>query len=720
MARSAAHAPSTGFPLLQTGGVGRWRLPSIERWLEAERDQLPLWIPIMLGTGVAAWFVLPDAARWTGFIAFALSIALAGAVVMRGGRLGPVIAIAGCAMAIGCGLVWLRAERVAAPVLSRPAIVAFSGTVERVEALPARDLVRVRLRVRSVDGEGGLPPLVRVNLAEKDVPTGLTRGAVLRLRARLMPPAPPAVPGAYDFARVAWFDGLGASGRGFAPVEIVTPGEAPGADLRNRVARHIEGRVAGSAGGIASALATGDEGAISEEDAEAMRRSGLAHLLSISGLHVTAVVGATMLLVLKLLALSPALALHVRLPLVAAGVAAAVAVGYTLFSGSEVPTVRSCIAALLVLAALAIGREAITLRLVAAGATIVLLLWPESIAGPSFQLSFAAVTAIIGLQEHPRVRGWFARREESGVRRIGRGLASLLLTGFAVELALTPIALFHFHKAGVYGALANIVAIPLTTFVTMPLEALALLFDLVGLGAPLWWLVGVSLELLLWIARSVAAAPGAVTALPAMPAGSFAAMLVGMLWVGLWRTQVRWLGSVPLAIGAAWALATPSPDLIVTGDGRHLALRSEDGGMALLRDRAGDYVRSMLGETGGTDDDLTALVDREDVRCSADLCIADYRSETRSWRILATRSGYFVDAGELIAACRQADIVVADRGLPKACVPRWLRLDRQTLAKTGGIAIAFDAGRVVTVRSPGDRHPWVMPPTVRPPRYRAQ
>src|SRR6185369_11233097 len=112
------------------------------------------------------------------------------------------------------------------------------------------------------------------------------------------------------------------------------------------------------------------------------------------------------------------------------------------------PAVRSCAAALLVLIALSLGREAITLRLVAAGAFFVLLLWPEALAGPSFQLSFAAVTAIIALHEHPRVRGWFARREEGRGRRLARNLASLLLTGLVVEMALMPIGLFHFHKAG--------------------------------------------------------------------------------------------------------------------------------------------------------------------------------------------------------------------------------------------------------------------------------
>ncbi len=310
---------------------------------------------------------------------------------------------------------------------------------------------------------------------------------------------------------------LGATGKGFAPVEVLKPGEAPGSDLRAALSAHIESKLSGSAGGIATALATGDQGAISIADTQAMQRSGLAHLLSVSGLHVSAVTAVTMLIVMRLLALFPMLALRWRLPLIAAGAAAAAAIGYTWLTGAQVPTIRSCVAALMVLVALSLGREAITLRLVAAGAFFVLLLWPEALAGPSFQLSFAAVTAIIALHEHPRIRALFAKREEGRGRRLLRELGSLLLTGLVVELALIPIGLFHFHRAGVYGVLANIVAIPLTTFVIMPLEALALLLDLVGLGAPVWWLTQKALDLLLWLANTTASAPGAVAALPSMP-----------------------------------------------------------------------------------------------------------------------------------------------------------------------------------------------------------
>lgn len=694
-------------------GAG-WGFPkgrgAIERWLEAERGQLPLWLPVAFGAGITAWFVLADARQWIGFVVAALGVAVAGAVVP--GRLGRSLLVLGLLLAAGCGAIWWRAESVSGPVLARPAIASFDAEVLHIDSLSARGLVRLIL---APVGRADLPPRVRVNVDAGAVPAGIGIGARVALRARLLPPPGPSVPGAYDFRRVAWFDGVGATGKVLDAVTLRRPPPQAGQDLRAALSTHIEAKLAGSTGGIATALATGDEGAITEDDSEAMRRAGLAHLLSVSGLHVTAVTGAAMLVVLRLLALSPWLALRVRLPLVAAGAGALAAIGYTWLTGGQVPTIRSCVAALLVLVALSLGREALTLRLVAAGAMVVLLLWPESLAGPSFQLSFTAVAAIVALHESPRMRRWFEAREEGLARRIAREAGSLLLTGLLVELALMPIGLFHFHKGGVYGAVANIAAIPLTTFVVMPLEALALVADLVGLGMPFWWLTGKAMALLLWIAHTAASAPGSVAALPVMPAGAFALMVLGGLWLGLWRTRVRMAGLVPLVAGAAWALITPGPDLLVTGDGRHVALRMTDGSFALLRDRAGDFTRQVLGENGGVEPDaFTALAGRPDARCSADLCLSEIRHGGRIWRVAATRSAYPVAWRDIVAACAASDVVVSDRRLPRACHPRWLRLDRTALARTGGVAISFAGGTLRTVRGAG-HHPWLDPPTVQPP-----
>jgi competence protein ComEC len=688
---------------------------AIETWLDRERDQLAHWPVIAGGFGIASWYLLATQQAWIASMLAASGLAIL-AWLWVPDRRGRFLVMAAIAFVIGMAAIWLRAERVAAPVLGRPAVVRFDARVARVEAQPAEE--RTRLTLTPI-ARPDLPPRVRVNVADADMATGIVPAATVSLRARLMPPAPASVPGSYDFARAAWFQGLGATGRVLGKVRVVAApvDELAGdrlAGWRMRLTGHIQSALPGSPGGVASAFVTGDRGAIAEADTEAMQRAGLTHLLSISGLHVTAVIGAVMLLTVRLLALSPWLALRAPLPLVGAAAGALAGLAYTLLSGAEVPTIRSCVAALLVLGGLALGREAITMRLVATGALVILLLWPESLVGPSFQLSFAAVTAIVALHEHPRLRALFLRRDESVVLRFGRILLSLLVTGVAVEAALAPIALFHFHRAGVYGSLANTVAIPLTTFVIMPAEAIALVLDLIGFGAPAWWVSGHAIGLLLGIAHWVSAAPGAVAAFPTMPAGAFASFVAGGLWISLWRTPVRRLGWIGVAIGAIWVALTTPADLLVTGDGRHVAIVQPNGSIALLRPRAGDYVRDMLGESAGAVHEATALDAGSGARCSIDFCTARITRDARSWQLLATRSPYLVPVGILAHGCAQMDIVISERRLPRSCRPRWLKLDRTLLARTGGVAIDLGTSRITTVfRSPDD-HPWRRPTSVQP------
>lgn len=712
MTAGDARAPSIAPPPSQsrrvaalrhwTGTAGAW----IEHRADAERDQLALWLPVALGLGIAAWFALPDERAWAGFLLLAVALALLPLAVAPGTRAGRALSLFFLAAAIGCAGAWWRAERAAAPRLHRERMAAFEATVETSQRLPAKEAVRLIVRT---DAGSGLPPRLRVNVDQKMAGQGMRPGDRLSLRVWLMPPAPPAVPGAYDFARAAWFQQVGGTGRALEVRRLGSAGasgwRARLSESRQRLADHIRGRLEGGAGGIAAALATGDQAGIGEEDAEAMRRSGLAHLLSVSGLHLTAVVGAVMLVVLKLLALSPTLALRFRLVLIAAAAGALAGIAYTLLTGAEVPTVRACIASLLILLGIALGREALTLRLVAVGALAVLLLWPESLVGPSFQMSFAAIVAIVALHEHAGIKALLAARDEIWPLKVARALMGLILTGLAVEIALIPIALWHFHRSGLYGAFANIIAIPLTTFIVMPLEAGALLLDLFDLGAPLWWATGAALDLLLGLAHRTAAAPGAVTMLPTMPAVAFAAMAAGGLWLALWRTRWRRWGLAPIAAGAVAAAFTPSPDILITGDGRHLAMRTSTGELALLRGRAGDYVRDTLAESAGRESEFVEMEQLRDGDCSPDFCLAHILKDGRHWTILASRSDRLVPTEMLAPACARADVVVSDRRLPAACRPRWLKADRALLSRTGGLSIVLgDSPRVATVAH--GEHPW--------------
>jgi len=695
-------------------------LDALDRFLgDAGFDRAP-WLAVAFAAGIAAWFGLGNSWHWLALIAGCLAVALLAWAAMRGEGRFPYVRQALAAVpvliAAGCVVVWMKSAQVGAPAIARPAVAELTGAVLGRQERPAEARVRLVLATR----EPGSGRAIRVRL---NLPAGFDRpeiaaGAQVRLRARLVPPAPPMLPGGYDFARAAWFAGLSATGSGLGPVTIVRPSDSRGWLSRVQIAlsRHVRGQLPGSAGSIAAAYASGDRGAIEPADDAAMRDAGLSHLLSISGLHVSAVVAAGYFLAIKLLALWPWLALRVRLPLVAAGTGATAGIGYTLLTGAEVPTIRSCIGAVLVLIALALGREALSMRMVAVAAFVVMLFWPEAIVGPSFQMSFAAVIAIVALSGSAPVRRFMAPREEGWIVRGLRYTAMLLATGVVIELALMPIGLFHFHRAGVYGALANVAGIPLTTVVTMPLIAFALLLDLVGAGAPAWWLAGQSIDLLLALAHWVAARPGAVTVLPAMGLGSVALFVAGGLWLALWSRKVRLWGLVPVIIGALSLLTLRPPDILVSGDGRHVGITGEGEGLLVLRESKSDFVRENLSELAGMDGELRRLADWPGARCSRDFCAIELRRGERNWRVLIARSREQVGERELAAACDRADIVIADRWLPRACRPAFLKADRRSLAKSGGLAIDLDKARVRSVAESQGEHGWWTVPAERPRR----
>lgn len=673
---------------------------ALERLLEAEHAQLPCWPVVGFGAGIAAWFALGSPVEWRAFLSLAAAMSLLG-LALASGRFGRVLGGFALAALLGCAFAWARADWLAAPRLERAQVAQFDARIVTVEPLIARGAVRLTLAPR-----GGTLPIVRVNIPQEDAPAGLAAGAIVRLKARLMPPPPMPLPGGYDYARDYWFMGIGGSGRSFGLVSVIQPAKSSGIEgVRERLDAHVRAELPGSPGTIASAFATGNQNSISNDDADAMRRSGLAHLLSVGGLHIAAVVGIVMLLTLRILALSEWLALRLNLIVIAAAAGALAAIGYTVLTGWQVPMVRSCVGAVLILAGLMLGREAINVRMLAVSALVILLIAPESIVGPSFQMTFAAIGAIVALHSTSWARRAFMRRDEDIVRRILRGAAAIVVTGAAVEFAVMPFAVYHFHRAGPYGVIANVIAIPLTEMVIMPLEALSLALDAVGLGAPAWWLTGHAIGLLLAFAHAIAAS-ARLAMIPGMPTWAFGLISAGLVWLGLWTTRVRLLGLGPILIGIVATVIGPKPDLLVMGDGRHLAV-VENGTPMLLRDRAGDYVRSLLAEESGFDGDPDSLDGQPNSDCSHDACVALLDKDGAEWRLLATRSSMRIGWKAITGACAGADIAVSDRRLPAGCTPRWLKLDKEALARTGGLAIYL--GKHPRVDSVADRvgsHPW--------------
>ena len=676
----------------------------------ASLDKAP-WLTVAFGAGIGSWFVLDRAESWVASIVLALWLAFHAAVagwLRRRLTLRRAAISTALAFSLGMAIVWARSEISGAEPIPAPRFESIEARILEREERPAE--ARVRLVVAARDAGTGKAQLLRVNIPIDAAEDGLVEGAEVRFSARLMPPSPPILPGAYDFARAAWFKGYAATGSLAGDIEILEPaprhGAAPIRELQRRLSAHVRERLGGSSGTIAAAFASGDRGGIAVEDEEAMRDAGLTHLLSISGLHVSAVIGAAYLIAIRLLALWPWLTLRVRLPLLAAGIAALAGIGYTLLTGAQVPTVRSCIGALLVLGALALGREPLSMRMVAVAAFCVLMLWPEALVGPSFQMSFAAVIAIVALHNAKPVREFLAPREESGSRRLGRRVAMLFVTGLVIEIALTPIVLYHFHRAGLYGAFANVLAIPLVTFISMPLIAVALLLDTAGLGGPVWWLVGKSLDLMLAIAHFTAAQPGSVKLVPHIGLGVLLLFVAGGLWLGLWRGMGRLLGLVPASVAAAALVATPVADVFVTRDAGNLAITGKDGSLHLLRLSEGSYAQTNLTELSATVAAPLPIQNYPGARCSADFCSIVLKGADRKWSLLVALSRERIDERQLAAACELSDIVIAGRWLPRSCKPRWLKIDRRYLAANGGTAIYLDSQRVDTVASHQGQHGW--------------
>lgn len=690
----------------------------LEQFLGTAGFERAPWLAVAFAGGIGAWFELGSSGQWLALVGCCVLGAIAAFWLLsrEGGYpwLRQAIGWFLLALATGSLIVWVKSAMVGTPAIVRPYAATITGRVLDRQEQPADQRIRLVLAIREPESARAIR--VRLNVPLEHDRPGVLEGAIVRLKARLVPPAPPMLPGGYNFARVAWFDGIAATGSALGPPGIVSPGASGGSIRRVQrwIAEHIHQRISGSAGGIAAAFASGDRGGIADADEQAMRDSGLTHLLSVSGLHVSAVIAGGYFITISLLALWPWLTLRVRLPVVAAGVAALTGIGYTLLTGAEVPTVRSCAGALLVLLAVALGREPLSLRMLAIAAFLVMLLWPEAVVGPGFQMSFASVLAIISFHGSAPVREFLLHREEGWLIRRARAAAMLLATGMVIELALMPIAFYHFHRAGIYGALANVIAIPLTTFVSMPLIALALFLDLAGLGTPVWWLAGKSLELLLGIAHWTAARPGAVNHLPAMGEGRFLLFVAGALWLALWRGRVRLFGLIPATIAALSLMALKPPDLLISGDGRHVGIVGEtDDSLLVLREARdaakGSYAIDNLTEGAGMAGKTVALADWPGASCNADYCALVLNRKGRPWHLLIARGADPVPERALAAACDVSDVVIAARWLPQSCRPRWLKADRNMLDKSGGLTIDLASQHLVTVAEGEGEHGWWRP-----------
>jgi len=682
--------------------------------LDAERGRWMLWLPVALGLGIAIYYELPiEPALWVGPALAAAALVIA--FFAPAGSFARALAIAAVAASAGLGLVAWRTANLAAPTLTRPLFsLNVEGRVADIQRLPEGVRVvleAVRLRGNGVPPPEMMPARVRVTLNRGAPP--LVIGDRLLVLANLSPPAGPAAPGAFDFQRVAWYQQLGAVGYALAPATVIERGRPDGFvrtidALRADLAARILNVLPGPAGGVVASLLVGEQTAVNKDVAQAMRDSGLAHILSISGLHIVFAVGLVMGLVRYGIALIPPLALRVDAKKVAAVLALMAALFYTALAGAPVPAQRACAMAAFALLAILLDRTALSLRLVAWSAVIVLVIAPESLTGASFQMSFAAVVALIAGWESaaPWRRRLHERAEISRHRwlwRLGAALGASLLTTLIASIATGAFAAYHFNRLSLLGVVANLLGVPLTGFWIMPWGLLAMLLMPFGLEAVALVPMGWGVDVLNAIAFRVAAWPDAATLVPSLPGASLWLLTAGGLWLCLWRRRWRYAGLPVAAIGLMLG-PPPAPDLLMSEDGRVLGLRDERGVVHVASARVDRYVTDAWARRQGQDGarrwTVSANEQAAGLGCSTGLC----RWRKGPWRIALVS-----DEKRLAEACGSADIVLATVDAQARCRGPRLVIDRRDAWKDGAQALWLDdlnVRRETANARRGDR-PWV-------------
>jgi competence protein ComEC len=409
-------------------------------------------------------------------------------------------------------------------------------------------------------------------------------GEPISVLAVINAPPQPASPGSYDFARDAFFQSVGGVGFALGPVRTWDAREPPPWRLRMtmrvnalrwELTRRIVDTLGVKSGGLAAAMTTGHDAFIPKDQVDDLRVAGLAHIISISGLHMAIVGGFVFAIARFAIAAWPWLALRIAGKKLAAGLALGAVLAYLVLSGAPPPAERSAVTAAVAFGAILVDRQAISLHALALAALVVLLLQPEAVIQPGFQMSFAATAALVALAEV-----WPKPVKEINTPwpiRLVQGVWTWTLAGaaasFVAGTATAPFAMQHFNRISTWGLVTNMVTEPISGFLMMPGLALGAVLAPFGLGEWPLKVAGFAIDLMNWVAHFAAAAPYAQMTVASGPAWTLPAAFLGLLWLCLWKGPLRWLG-LPLALAVNLAPKPVTPDVWVDNAGAAVAVRA--------------------------------------------------------------------------------------------------------------------------------------------------
>ncbi|WP_425070508.1 ComEC/Rec2 family competence protein [Sagittula sp. S175] len=566
----------------------------LDRLLAGQRGHLFAWVPVMLGCGIGLYFAL----RWEPPVALLWSALSLGALAAWQGRrasaTGPLVAAFGL-MAMGFGLAGLRAHQVAGPVLDFRYYGPIEGRVVDIDR-SASDALRLtldRVVLQDMDHRR-TPDRARVSL-HGDLNVEPLPGMTVILTGHLGQPGGAVEPGGFDFRRHAWFQRLGAVGYTRTPVLMLEPPGRGQTVFKARMAlsARVQAALPGETGAFAAAVMTGDRSGMEQGPLQALRATNLAHLLAISGLHMGLLAGFVFGALRLGLLLIPHVRHHWPVKKLAALGALMAAAAYLALSGGNVATERAFVMVGTALIALLLDRRALSLRSVAIAALVVLILRPEALLGPGFQMSFAATVALVAVFEQ-------VTHLQAGQRlpRWAMPVLSLVLSSAVAGAATAPVGMAHFNQASVYGLLANLVSVPVMGILVMPLAVVAALLMPLGFEAAPLWIMALGLDWILGVAHTIADWGGATR--PVVAPGPWVLPLIalGGLFLCLWRGLGRLAGLLPLTLALTLWFQAERPPILISDEGALVGIMTP-AGRALSKPQGAGFIAGNWLENDG-------------------------------------------------------------------------------------------------------------------------
>ena len=692
--------------------------------IETEERRLFLWLPVVAGAGVLLYLGAErEPVVWLPLLLVAGSAGVA--VAARHKPLPFSLAVGVSALACGFVAAQCRARVTATPLLDRVRIVKLTGFIEEVDPRPTGARFVLLLESSGDLDPGHRPSRVRLTTRRPDP---LEAGQFVAVTARLLPPSRAALPGGYDFARDAYFAGLGAVGSVLGRVTPATEPHRPSAMTRCRMAidrfrNELAARVSGAVGGgdegaVAAAMVTGKRDLLSQDGREIIREAGIFHIITIAGVQMTLVAGLLFGGTRRLLACSRTLALRWPIKSWAAAIAIAGAVAYDIGTGSRIGTQRALFMTMIMLGAVLVDRRALTMRNLALAALAVIVFEPEAIAGASFQLSFAAVAALIAVQEARTGRAAGAadpyaelpRRTPpagSGIlRRAGdawRSVAALFVATVFATGATASFMAADFHELSPYVLVGNPLTLTLIEFFAVPGALVGTFLYPLGLDGWVWQWVGFGIHVVFWAARLLAAAPASTIHLRSFAPWALPCLAMALLSLVIWRTSALRLTAVPwLLLGLIGAACGPRYDLLVGPTGEAVALRDAAGTLGILG-KPNAFATEQWLRADGDGREVGLKVGPElappNGRCDRIGCVAPVPGG-QTLSLVADAEAFEDD-------CRRADIIVTSLLAPASCGAEVV-IDRSTLEQTGALAFQRRNGGWIRVpaRATGEDRPW--------------